>query len=403
MSWAAHRKTTRLEDQAYCLLGIFGVNMPLLYGEGSKAFLRLQEEILKVSDDQTIFAWNASEHRSGALAEKPSDFSNISGVIPIPPSPHNVPYSMTHKGLSICLPMLETGAYFRGKMIYTAYLDCQQEDNISKRIGMYICETDTKGIFIRCKFLGNYVTLELSTKAAEAVVRSIYIQCHTHSFYTRKPRLYCRISPTGNIASAFKIANSKINGLNSSWNSENQTMRIEKTEAAFTHDLAAGFVCYNEVISSGFVILVYFPHKSSFTTRLSGIDISFQPANWPFQDWLKSVRHNLSSAHVKETAPVATTEVVSDGYLPRLPIARKIRVRLGTEELMNQTAYVLDVEFIMGIPHGVKAKGRQPDQNFGLPSYQVPPDTSTPEAHNSSLDSGVGLRKFRALSSSDHS
>jgi hypothetical protein len=42
MSWASQRETTRTEDLAYCLLGIFGVNMPLLYGEGSKAFLRLQ-------------------------------------------------------------------------------------------------------------------------------------------------------------------------------------------------------------------------------------------------------------------------------------------------------------------------------------------------------------------------
>jgi hypothetical protein len=42
MSWASDRETTRPEDLAYCLLGIFGVNMPLLYGEGERAFLRLQ-------------------------------------------------------------------------------------------------------------------------------------------------------------------------------------------------------------------------------------------------------------------------------------------------------------------------------------------------------------------------
>ncbi|PMD15037.1 hypothetical protein NA56DRAFT_355959 [Hyaloscypha hepaticicola] len=45
MSWASRRETTRLEDAAYCLLGIFGVNMPLLYGEGKNAFFRLQEEL----------------------------------------------------------------------------------------------------------------------------------------------------------------------------------------------------------------------------------------------------------------------------------------------------------------------------------------------------------------------
>ena len=57
MSWASSRQTTRREDRAYCLMGLFGVNMPTLYGEGDKAFYRLQEEILKTSTDHTIFAW----------------------------------------------------------------------------------------------------------------------------------------------------------------------------------------------------------------------------------------------------------------------------------------------------------------------------------------------------------
>lgn len=58
MSWASRRYITRTEDIAYCLMSLFGVYMPLLYGEGKNAFLRLQLEILKVSDDETIFAWD---------------------------------------------------------------------------------------------------------------------------------------------------------------------------------------------------------------------------------------------------------------------------------------------------------------------------------------------------------
>ncbi|KAH9889406.1 heterokaryon incompatibility protein-domain-containing protein [Cubamyces lactineus] len=57
MRWAAHRQTTRFEDQAYCLLGIFHITMPILYGEGWRAFLRLQEEIVKRYNDLSIFAW----------------------------------------------------------------------------------------------------------------------------------------------------------------------------------------------------------------------------------------------------------------------------------------------------------------------------------------------------------
>ncbi|KAJ1329648.1 hypothetical protein MN608_06384 [Microdochium nivale] len=61
MSWAARRKTTQKEDAAYCLLGIFGVNIPLIYGEGDKAFIRLQEEILRHSFDPTLLAWGELE------------------------------------------------------------------------------------------------------------------------------------------------------------------------------------------------------------------------------------------------------------------------------------------------------------------------------------------------------
>ena len=58
MCWMAGRKTTRNEDAAYCLLGIFDVNMSLVYGEGRKAFVRLQQEIMRHSGDQSIFFWN---------------------------------------------------------------------------------------------------------------------------------------------------------------------------------------------------------------------------------------------------------------------------------------------------------------------------------------------------------
>ncbi|KAH8799048.1 hypothetical protein F5884DRAFT_687115, partial [Xylogone sp. PMI_703] len=48
MAWAGHRNTTLEEDKYYCLLGIFDISMPLIYGEGGdKASRRLQEEIHK--------------------------------------------------------------------------------------------------------------------------------------------------------------------------------------------------------------------------------------------------------------------------------------------------------------------------------------------------------------------
>ncbi len=105
MSWAAGRTTTRTEDVAYSLLGLFNVSMSMLYGEGSRAFIRLQEEIIKSSDDESIFAWGFSEAReddASLLASSPADFANCGSLRPFTPagikSSH---YSMTNKGLHI--------------------------------------------------------------------------------------------------------------------------------------------------------------------------------------------------------------------------------------------------------------------------------------------------------------
>ncbi|PIL27106.1 hypothetical protein GSI_10246 [Ganoderma sinense ZZ0214-1] len=70
MSWAADRETTRPEDEAYCLMGIFGIFMPPLYGEGRNAFLRLQEEIMRKMDDPSIFAWGDVYSLRGAGLDK---------------------------------------------------------------------------------------------------------------------------------------------------------------------------------------------------------------------------------------------------------------------------------------------------------------------------------------------
>lgn len=78
MSWAANRQTTKIEDRAYSLLGLFDINMPLLYGEGERAFQRLQEEILKVDEDASILAWSSTEAEAGfapnGLARSPTQF-----------------------------------------------------------------------------------------------------------------------------------------------------------------------------------------------------------------------------------------------------------------------------------------------------------------------------------------
>ncbi|CAM1509112.1 Fc.00g028510.m01.CDS01 [Cosmosporella sp. VM-42] len=84
MSWAAKRQTTRIEDLAYCLLGIFNVNMPLLYGEGEKAFVRLQEEITTEHNDLSLFAWcqqGPCPKFRGMFAQSPAEFVECSSLV----------------------------------------------------------------------------------------------------------------------------------------------------------------------------------------------------------------------------------------------------------------------------------------------------------------------------------
>ena len=57
MVWASKRVTTRVEDQGYCLMGLFDVSMTVIYGEGANAFQRLQRKIMKNGFDMSLFAW----------------------------------------------------------------------------------------------------------------------------------------------------------------------------------------------------------------------------------------------------------------------------------------------------------------------------------------------------------
>lgn len=132
MSWAANRQTKREEDWAYCLMGLFSVNMPMLYGEGGrKAFLRLQEEIMRNSDDHSIFAWvdqgldeSSTEH--GLLADSPAAFSypEASSIITYSPWGETSAYAMTNRGLHIQLHLTPVPGATREQEEYAAAIDC---------------------------------------------------------------------------------------------------------------------------------------------------------------------------------------------------------------------------------------------------------------------------------------
>jgi hypothetical protein len=147
MSWASQRATTRIEDRVYSLLGIFDINMPLLYGEGLRAFRRLQEEIIRTTHDTSIFCFGSTNtltlcssthssyrmHQAPLLAESPAHFSTWKDVRPGRIA-SNEPYSVTNMGLRMVV-----SAYTRVRpawqaheqRIYAIPLECRREMHVT--------------------------------------------------------------------------------------------------------------------------------------------------------------------------------------------------------------------------------------------------------------------------------
>jgi hypothetical protein len=200
MSWASNRETTRAEDMAYCLLGIFDVNMPLLYGEDSRAFLRLQKEIINRFDDDSILAWGletetvdhpcswpiARETKakswdlfdqvslSKLLAGSPRDFRNCTNIRYGAKSIS--PFTLTNMGLQIQLPL--ANILLQNKLNPDFY--------IPGRIGLLSCSTGSA-----LKFLGILLSLD-GCVDNESMSRVVRVQSGTCSTFVMDARVAVR-------------------------------------------------------------------------------------------------------------------------------------------------------------------------------------------------------------------
>ncbi|TGJ84209.1 hypothetical protein E0Z10_g4583 [Xylaria hypoxylon] len=142
MAWAAKRKTTRIEDTAYCLLGIFGVNLPMLYGEGGRAFIRLQEEIVKTNNDLSLFAWRSVEYvpssrrdsYCGVFARHPRDFLRSGGVALASGVMYNSDFAMSNKGIKIEMDI----SYVERRDLHVLFINCHDTSKQGENIGIFL-------------------------------------------------------------------------------------------------------------------------------------------------------------------------------------------------------------------------------------------------------------------------
>lgn len=135
MSWAADRSTSRPEDIAYCLLGLFEINIPLIYGEGNKAFIRIQEEIIRTSNDHSLLAFDTGHFRDLLLASHPGMFRGLKNLRSTLSSRITPPFSMTNAGLSIQTPLIRTlSPYF-----VIAVLNCVEMEPRKGKLKNHMC------------------------------------------------------------------------------------------------------------------------------------------------------------------------------------------------------------------------------------------------------------------------
>ncbi|KAJ0154261.1 Vegetative incompatibility protein HET-E-1 [Colletotrichum tanaceti] len=238
MSWAATRVTTREEDVAYSLLGIFGVNMPMLYGEGSGAFMRLQEEIIKETNDLTLFAWMCSSGEPGApglpeyrgiLASSPHEFKNSGKLELRRDTKYNPEYTMTNKGLRIVAEttMAENNTQLLGLGSHHA------GDNSRTEIGLYL-EDQGGGVFLRAK---PHTLVKLAQNAPHTS-HTMYIKKHIETESAGQVATRMKLVSRGAIR--FRVLSSSIEILSAAparmWNPQ-RLMFITDGEGSF-----AGYV-----------------------------------------------------------------------------------------------------------------------------------------------------------------
>lgn len=183
MSWASRRMTTRKEDMAYCLLGIFNVNMPMLYGEGDRAFSRLQEEIMRNSDDHSLFAWSSpSTAARGLLARSPADFASCANIDATHARWNKEPYAVSNLGLKIQLPMVPWAMD-----TYLAALDCARN---GKRLGIFLRLLPRENRYARVMLGGEDLCVFRDGLAARCTYRDVFVQQRLWGSVLAEERFY---------------------------------------------------------------------------------------------------------------------------------------------------------------------------------------------------------------------
>ncbi|PWY94234.1 HET-domain-containing protein [Aspergillus sclerotioniger CBS 115572] len=236
MSWAATRRTSRIEDAAYCLLGLFDVHMPVLYGEGRAAFIRLQEEIMRTSDDQTLFAWTYCdiERERPYTILAPSSSCFLKNVVQWSRPRSTGPYVMTNRGLHIPLPVIQQPGHRKACF---ALLDCHYEDDVTGILALPLApRSDGTYELDHDSSRGRLVRVDLGMETS-ARPRDLYIRLQP-SVPDPRTGLTCRFNLDGGESAAppFSVKEFYPSRV---WDPETRTLRLTSKDSSSFETWAA--------------------------------------------------------------------------------------------------------------------------------------------------------------------
>lgn len=386
MSWASNRQTTREEDTAYSLMGIFNVTMPLLYGEGIKAFQRLQEAIITQSGDHSILAWNLDTElktlpESSDVTDLPTYVSHTT-VLPnyLAGSPrafakcgqlrhaprHQVKMEVTNLGLQIEVPLLQVRIdKSSGMKIWLALLSCLLEES-SRFVGIMLSSvqgtTFVERLYYPVSLAKNFThaTTVNARAVAESSLQNITIVSYTsnrlHDIFAPMEFTNIVMFPTGAFSAArLCVKDAKVIFLHKetpwyppeaeqvSWDPENNELIVKNFGLDGIH-------------AHGWHIILWIAHAEDLSSPLYRIQLCTTCGVYNETKWHKDLRyiHSLSDG-----SHVASTQM----SFPKSDCIFKIKVT--KKDLCQRNFIMVDVD--LGIQawqlfalHSIDNDGRGP-------------------------------------------
>jgi hypothetical protein len=228
MSWAASRQTTRVEDRAYSLMDMFEVHMTLLYGEKEQAFSRLQQEIMKVSDDQSLFAWKdpslSAEQYVGLLARSPDSFVHSTDFHSLGIFGRRDEFRITNQGLSISFYMIP---HQTTEGLYYLSLECGVGGSVVRSPALILKWLGNSNVIIGkndfARIHANDIEILEGSQKGSGSIRSIYVRhdvAITVNRLQNQPaliRFHITKAHTGEELSVFPMEG---------WNPQNRTLSV---------------------------------------------------------------------------------------------------------------------------------------------------------------------------------